>query len=241
VPTSLDSVSGLSKTGLVLATMALCTGSALALGLIVPSPVLLAWGTLHGVVAVVCPRCLPALLVIDTALFSWEGAIRSAEIFGQDYDTWLHLGLIRRVLEHGPYPPDTSYLGHIASPHTSLVHYLHAVAALMTELPGHTLWRAASPLVVLGLGGAAYFAHRELLQDRAAASLATIFYLSQKLFAAGYATYPRVVAPVFYLLSIGLLTRALRGRRRGIMFAAGVRRKAGTLLNVKSSPLAGKI
>ena len=217
-----DSAPDFDKTKLVTVALLLGAGSALALGLLPFQAGAILLGLAYGAVGMLRPRWLPGLLVLVAVLLCWEAAVQSSRIFGQGWDTWLHLGLIRRVLEHGPYPPDTNYLGHSAAPHTSLTHYIQATAWWITSLPGHTLWRASSPVVVACLAAISYFAHRELLRDRAAAALASVFYLSQKFFAVGWAVYPRVTAPALYLLTIGLLARGLRTSRPRLFLMAGL-------------------
>ena len=217
-----DSAPDFDKTKLVTVALLLGAGSALALGLLPFQAGAILLGLAYGAVGMLRPRWLPGLLVLVAVLLCWEAAVQSSKIFGQQYDTWLHLGLIRRVLEHGPYPPDTNYLGHSAAPRTSLTHYIQAIAWWITSLPGHTLWRASSPVVVACLVATSYFAHHELLRDRAAAALASVFYLSQKFFAVGWAVYPRVTAPALYLLTIGLLARGLRTSRPRLFLMAGL-------------------
>jgi hypothetical protein len=186
-----------------------------------PGALLLLLGVFHGLVILARPAWIPGLLALDLALIAWQSAAAAPTFFNLQFDTWVHLSLIRRVMENGPFPPHPYYHQHSAAPLTSLVHHLYAAAALVSQRPIAELWRWGSPVAVTALGAAAYFAHRELFRERTAAFFAALFYLVWRYPTWGHATYPRSVAPALYFLALGLLWRALRSGRRGTSLGAG--------------------
>jgi hypothetical protein len=175
-----------------------------------PDAPLLLLGALNALVISLRPGWIPGLLALDLALIAWQSAAAAPTFFSYQYDTWVHLALVRRVLENGPFPPHPYYVEHGAAPLTSLVHHVYATAALVSRRPIAELWRWGSPLAVAALGAAAYFAHRELFRERTAAFFAALFYLVWRYHTWGHATYPRCLAPALYFLSLGVLWRALR-------------------------------
>jgi hypothetical protein len=186
-----------------------------------PGALLLLLGAFHGLVILVRPAWIPGLLALDLALIAWQSAASAPSFFTYQFDTWVHLSLIRRIVENGPFPPHPYYRQHGAAPLTSLVHHLYAAAALVSQRPIAELWRWGSPVAVTALGAAAYFAHRELFRERTAAFFAALFYLVWQYHTWGYATYPRCVAPALYFLALGLLWRALRSGGSGTSLGAG--------------------
>ncbi len=178
-------------------------------------------GVLHGVVLVVRPSCVPVLLLLDVGLVGWQGAALAPSYFGTNMDTWMHLALIRRVAEHGIFPPDPYYRGHGAAPLTSVVHYVYGALASVTTIAGADLWRWGTAVAVLTIGASVYFCHLQVLRDSGAALLATVFYLWWRNFLWPCANYPRCVSPAFLFLAIGLLVRSLRSSHRAGSVAAG--------------------
>jgi len=200
-----------------------------------PAPVMLAWAVVSAVVLVQGPRFAPALLAVNAGLAAWVGHLRAPIYLGPNFDTWMHLTITRRVLEHGPFPPDPFYAGYGAAPLVSLIHHVYAAAAWLTELPIGQLWFWGIPLVVGATAAAAYFFHRELFGDSVAAFFAAMFYLVSRYFEWPTANYPRAVGPTFLLLSLALLLRGLRADSRRLLVVAGL----ALGLAIASHPITG--
>jgi uncharacterized membrane protein (UPF0136 family) len=176
----------------------------------------------HAAVLVLRPRWVPALLATDFALMAFRGFALAPMYFGKNFDTWMHLAIIRRVVENGPFPPDPFYAGYGAAPILSVVHQLYGAVVWLTGQPIDRIWLGGIPVVVVLIGAAAYFFHRELLGDAAAAFFAAMFYLVARYFEWPHANYPRVIGPTFLLLSLGLLLRGLRTDGRRLFVMAGL-------------------
>lgn len=199
--------------------------SAVAVGLALhwrtPSPAMLALGAVHGLVMVLRPRWIPALLILDLPLVAWESAHEALKSFRPGYDSWVHMALIRRVVDFGPLPPHAFYVEHIAAPLYSVAHVAYASVATLFGVSVPTVWRWAHPVVVGAMTVAAYFAHRELLRRDAAALVAALVFVVLFRFAWGYAGYPRVIGPTLNLVALGLAFRALRSGRLAPALGAG--------------------
>jgi hypothetical protein len=223
---------GLQRCGAVAVCLA-ATGALLWVG--PPSLVMLAWAAVSAAVLVREPRFASALLAVNAGLAAWIGHLLAPIYLSRNFDTWMHLTIIRRVLENGPFPPDPFYAGHDAAPLVSVVHHVYAAAAWLLQLPIGELWFWGIPLVGAVTAAAAYFFHRELLGDSVAAFFAAMFYLVSRYFEWPTANYPRVVGPTFLLLSLGLLMRGLRLDSRRLLFMAGL----ALGFAIASHPIAG--
>lgn len=188
----------------------------------IPAPWLLLLAVVHGPVLVLRPRFAPALLAADVGLIAWRSYAIAPIYFGHNFDTWMHLAIVRRVVENGPFPPDPYYAGYGAAPILSLVHQLYGAAALLTGQPIAQVWIWGIPVVVMLIGAVAYFLHRELLGDPTAAFFAAMFHLVSRFFELPHANYPRVVGPMFFMLSLALMLRGLRTSRRLMLAMAGL-------------------
>jgi hypothetical protein len=200
-----------------------------------PSPWLLSVAAVNAAVLVLRPRFAPALLAVDAGVMAWRGHLLAPMYLGNNFDTWMHLTIIRRVLENGPFPPDPFYAGHSAAPLLSVVHHLYGAAAWLTQLPIGQIWFWGIPMVVVLIGAVAYFFHRELLGDSTAAFFAAMFYLVSRYFEWPTANYPRVVGPAFLLLSLALTLRGLRLDNRRLLLMAGL----ALGLAIAAHPVAG--
>ncbi|MBW2401082.1 MAG: glycosyltransferase family 39 protein [Deltaproteobacteria bacterium] len=200
-----------------------------------PSPMLLAWAAFSAAILVLQPRFAPALLAVNAGFVAWIGHLFAPMYLGRNFDTWMHLTIVRRVVENGPFPPDPFYAGHSAAPLVSVIHHVYAAAAWLTELPIGQLWFWGIPLVAALTAAAAYFFHRELLGDSTAAFFAAMFYLVSRYFEWPTANYPRVVAPTFLLLSLALMLRGLRLDSRRLFVMAGL----ALGLAIAAHPIAG--
>lgn len=187
-----------------------------------PSPVILAWAAVNAAVLVFRPRLAAGVLAVNAGLMAWRGAALAPIYLGSNFDTWMHLAIVRRVVENGPFPPDPFYAGHSAAPLVSLIHHVYAAVAWATDLPIGPLWFQGMPLVALAIAAVAWFFHRELLGNAAAAFFATMFYLVSRYFEWPTPNYPRAIGPVFLLLSLALLLRGLRLDRRRLLVASGL-------------------
>jgi hypothetical protein len=220
----------------VAAVPACCLAAAAALLWVgAPSPGLLVLAAVHAPILVLWPRWIPALLAADFGLMAWRSHALAPTYFGHDFDTWMHLAIIRRVVENGPVPPDPFYAGHGAAPILSLVHELYGAAAWLSGQPIDRIWLWGIPVVVVLIGAAAYFCHREILGDRTAAFFAAMFYMVSRYFEWPHANYPRVIAPAFFLISLGLMFRGLRTEGRGLLVMAGL----ALGLAIAAHPIAG--
>jgi hypothetical protein len=196
---------------------------------------MLAWAVVSAAVLVRQPRFTAALLAVNAGFAAWIGHLLAPIYLGRNFDTWMHLTIVRRVLENGPFPPDPFYAGHSAAPLVSVVHHVHAAAAWLTGLPIGQLWFWGIPLAVGLTAAAAYFFHRELLGDSAAAFFAAMFYLVSRYFEWPTASYPRVIGPTFLLLSLALTMRGLRLDSRRLLVMAGL----ALGLAIAAHPIAG--
>jgi hypothetical protein len=176
----------------------------------------------HAPILLCYRRWVPALLAADLGLAVWRAYVASPMYFGRQYDTWMHLAMIRRVLEHGPLPPDPYYVGYSAAPVLSLIHQLHGAVVWLTGQAIGDVWVWGIPLFTALIGLVAYFFHRELLRDSVAALFATLFFVAWWHSEWPHANYPRVVALGFYMLALGLLLRGLRNERRWGCARAGL-------------------
>ena len=187
-----------------------------------PGPWRMLLAAVHAPILLFYRRWVPALLVADLGLAVWRAYVASPMYFGRQFDTWMHLAMIRRVLEHGPVPPDPYYVGYSAAPVLSLIHQLHGAAVWLTGQAIEEVWVWGIPVLTALIGLVAYFFHRELLRDSVAALFATIFFVAWRYFEWPHANYPRVVALGFYMLALGLLLRSLRNESRWGCAGAGL-------------------
>jgi hypothetical protein len=191
----------------------------------------------HAPILLFRRRWVPALLAADLGLASWRAYVASPMYFGTQFDTWMHLAMIRRVVEHGPIPPDPYYVGYSAAPVLSLIHQLHGAAVWLTGQPIGAVWVWGIPVFTALIGLVAYFFHREVLRDSVAALFATLFFVVWHEFKWPHADYPRVVALGFYMLALGLLLRSLRNESRWGCAGAGL--VLG--LSIATHPISGAI
>jgi hypothetical protein len=200
-----------------------------------PTPGLLLLAAVHAPVLVLRPRWVPALLAADFGLMAFRSFALAPAYFGHNFDTWMHLAIIRRVVENGPFPPDPFFAGYGAAPILSLVHQLYGAVVWLTGQPIDRIWLGGIPVVVVLIGAAAYFFHRELLGDSTAAFFAAMFYLVSRYFEWPTANYPRVVGPAFLLLSLALTMRGLRLDSRRLLALSGL----ALGLAIAAHPVAG--
>jgi hypothetical protein len=156
--------------------------------------------------------------------FAWASYRAAPLLLWAQSDTWVHLALTRRTLEHGWFPGDGFYVDARTPPYYSLEHILLAAVSALSGSAPHELWQPLSPVATAVTLAVTFAWLRELTGDPRMALLGTCVEL---LVTAPYdppwavPLYPRAVALIPRALALLCFVRARRTGEAAWAWAAG--------------------
>jgi hypothetical protein len=156
---------------------------------------------------------LTAVICIDAALLALATHLTHQLIYSIKYDTWMHLAIIQRGVDHGLFAGDPYYPNYPTPPHYSLIDVLYIYASKITGVPPLLLWGNLSLLFTPLIFLACVWWHQELFDDLQLGWLAGFLFIVSLSMAWHYATYPRNFALIFFFLCLLCYFRSARHSR----------------------------
>jgi hypothetical protein len=143
-----------------------------------------------------------AVCALDLALVVTITFLIRHLIFDVLLDTWVHLSIIQRGIEHGLFAPDSFYLNVPGtSPFYSLIDILIILISKITKIVPLEIWEYASGLLVVVILFFSFRWHKKLLQNRVFGFYGGLIFLICSSGWWYYAVYPRNFALIFFFLS----------------------------------------
>jgi hypothetical protein len=152
---------------------------------------------------------LITVISIDTVLVAVSVALTHQVIYSIKYDTWMHLAIIRRGIEHGLFAGDPFYLNYPTPPHFSLVDVFYIYASKITGIAPYLLWGDSSLLVAAFIFLACAWWHRELFGNSQLGWLAGWLFILSTASQWHYATYPRNFALILFFACLVFYFRSV--------------------------------
>jgi len=165
---------------------------------------------------------LATVIGVDTALIAVITCLTHQNIYNLGYDTWMHLSIIQRGVEHGLFTGDPYYPNYPTTPHYSIIDIFYVLLSKISGIAPHLLWGNLSFIFAGLIFLSCVWWYKELLEDWGSGWLAGLLFILSITIKWHFATYPRNIAFIFFFLSHLFYFQSVRTKKDRYTLYSGI-------------------